>query len=310
MIGLEEVEFYVPSVRPSIYELQEQLGLSSSEMEQLTEYHKLHHIAVEKYLSVHEMLEIAAKNLFSQCRVSTEEIGLILFTHSIPQICPFLFDPISRIKETYGLENVPSFSIGQLNCASLDYLLFVCKQWLLARKDMKGILFFSADKMFTQSFRYLKNSSVMGDAAVAGWVKKNATRNFILSSGIDVHATIYDGEASKEEEFNWFQRTFTMGLVKTFRQTLKKQNVPLDQLRYIFPSNVNTSTWGKVSRMLKLPAERFYFPTLSQVGHAHNADALLNYSHAVEYGMLKKGDFFATLTVGMGSTFGCTLFQH
>ncbi|MDR0267466.1 3-oxoacyl-[acyl-carrier-protein] synthase III C-terminal domain-containing protein [Paenibacillus sp.] len=310
MIGLQALQTYVPAQLVPLTELSNLLKITEVQVNQLRDEFRLDRIAVEPDLLVHEMMHQTAVQLIEQNGISPKDIGLILFTHSIPQFTPFLFDPFARLRKKYGLDNLQAYSIGQLNCASLDMLFLMAWQYLRQRNDGRGVLLLFGDKMFFQTFRYLKDSTVMGDAAATAYLSPNAAGSWILGSTVQVDATIFEGVKASPEDFMWFQRTLTLGLVKTIRTTLQKCNLNISQISLIFPSNINEKTWLKVSGLLKIPPETFYYPTMKYVGHAHNVDCLLNLEAAVDEKRLKKGDYFATLTVGMGNTFGCTIFQY
>lgn len=62
---------------------------------------------------------------------------------------------------------------------------------------------------------------------------------------------------------------------------LRECQLQPEQIRYIFPSNVKETTWLQVARGLNLRHEQFYYPTLAEVGHCHNADTILNLERAL-----------------------------
>lgn len=310
MIGMQALQTYVPAQLVPLTEMSDLLKVTPEQVGQLRDEFKLDRIAVEPTLLVHEMMHQTAVQLIEKNEINPEDIGLILFTHSMPQFTPFLFDPFARLRKQYGLVDIQVFSIGQLNCASLDMLFLMAQQYLKQRTDGRGVLLLFGDKMFFQTFRYLKESTVMGDAAAAAYLSPNTAACWILGSTVQVDATIFEGEDASPEDFMWFQRTLSLGLVKALRTTLQKCGLNIHQMSLIFPGNINDKIWLKVSGLLKIPQETFYYQTMKDIGHAHNVDCLLNLEAAVREQRLKRGDYFATLTVGMGNTFGCTIFQY
>lgn len=306
--GLSHVAGYIPAERPSLSELREALEISDAELRVLIQSHGLCRIAVENKLRVHEMIGVAVDLLFEGRAELAGEIGLILCTSTFPAFVPYLFDPFAGMQRKWGMERAEVRFVSQLNCASLDFLFRLARLWTERRGS--GVLVLAADKMGLPRSRYLQDSTVSADAAAAAVVTKTAACNRIVGSAVQSNASVYNSMQASPEEYAWFQNTFTVGLVKVLRDVLQQAGVTAERLRYVFPANVNRGTWQRVADASGIPFERFYFPTMAEIGHAHNADPLLNAEHALRHALLQPGDLFATLTVGMGSTFGCTLFRH
>lgn len=310
-IGIQGIGTYVPEKRVHLKQLANTLQLSDSELDLLLNTHHLSKIAVEDEKNAEEMLIAAIENLLlAHEDVDPADVGLILFTHTILQFSPFISDPFLHIKDRFGFCNAQSMSISNLNCSAMDFLLSISHKWLLNNPDKKSVLLLTSDKTFVEDFRYLKESSVMGDAASAILISKTANRNTIIQSEVNVDATIFNGEASSTKEFDWFLKSVSTGIIKNLRSLLKKCDMDISDIDLILASNVNVPTWKNISKILKVPDENIYFPTLKDIGHAHNSDPILNLQYAMDENKLSKGDYFITLTAGMGGTFGCTLFQH
>ncbi|CAM4262677.1 hypothetical protein BAMA_04640 [Bacillus manliponensis] len=309
-IGIQGIGTYVPEKRVHLKQLANTLQLSDSDLNLLLHTHQLSNIAIEDEKNAEEMLVSAIENLLLHEDIDPAEVGLILFTHTILQFSPFLSDPFLHIKEQFGFCNAQSMSVSNLNCSGMDFLFSISHKWLSNNPDEKSVLLLTSDKTFVEDFRYLKESSVMGDAASAILISKTADKNKIIQSQINVDATIFNGEASSPKEFDWFLKSVSTGIIKNFRALLKKCDMDNNDISLIIASNVNVPTWNNIGKILKIPIENIYFPTLKDIGHAHNSDPILNLQHALHRKKLSKGDYFVTLTAGIGGTFGCTLFQH
>ncbi len=309
MIGWNEIACYVPPMRRSVHSMKEELRLTDHELDMLTTDYGLHQVAVEPVKRVDEMITEAGRLLAERMPEKLAQADWILHTHTFNPFVPFLIEPLAEFQREWGLERAKIRCLTQMNCASLDLLFYVAKQ-LLKQQRAEKILLLAADKMFLPSSRYLQDSTVSGDAAAAVLLSRNTSQHIVLSSAIHTDATVYNSVQSEPREFEWFQKSFYFGLVKIVRQALKQAGLTIDQLAFIFPANVNKVTWQRIADALGIPKERFYFPTLAHIGHAHNADPLLNLEAALHEGLLRQGDYYATLTIGMGSTFGCTIFRY
>ncbi|GAA4726264.1 3-oxoacyl-[acyl-carrier-protein] synthase III C-terminal domain-containing protein [Brevibacillus fulvus] len=308
MIGMEAFATYVPQKRSSVKELATELSLSGEEQARLQEY-GFAHVAVEPKRQLHHLLVQAAQLLFHKRPEIVSQIGAILCTHAFLTNFPYLFDPLTQLQQEYGLDHLPKITFAQMNCASSDLLLFLARRWLEAHPDVPGALLLIGDKVFIPKHRYLKDSTISGDAAAAVFLSRHAHQHRILHTSIQTEATVFNSVRSDPKEWKWFQATFPLGLVKIIRSSLIACRLEAEQLRWIFPNNINEVTWNTVAKALHLPREKFYYPTLSTVGHAQNVDNLLNLQAAKTNGLLTTGDYYATLSLGMGSAFGCTIFQ-
>ncbi len=308
MASLANLACYVPERKVSLVSMRRELRLSDAELRVLTETHGLRRIAVESRLRAHEMMEAAADRLLSEDPGRAGEIDWILHTHTFNPFVPFLFEPLAQFQRKWSIR-AKTRCVAQLNCASFDLLFFVANE-LIRQRRARCVLLLAADKMFLPHSRYLKDSTVSGDGAAAALLTDEEGENRLLASAVQADATIYNSVQSPAQEFSWFQKSFYMGLVKIIRQALRRAGLTAEQIRWVFPANVNRGTWQRIAEACGIPAARFHFPTLPQIGHAHNTDALLNMEDALAKRTVQRGDYFATLTVGMGSTFGCSIFRR
>ncbi|MBO8162745.1 MAG: hypothetical protein H0Z34_03370 [Brevibacillus sp.] len=310
MIGIEAMGCYVPHHRLHLKELQHELRIDNRTLHRLLWERKLEYIAIEQDHTAAGMLAKAADNLLAGKKLTADDVGLILLTHTLNPFAPYLVDPLGKWRQQNGFADTLTFAAAQLNCASIHLLLHLADRWLRAHSQRTGVLLLAGDKMFIAEERCLDDSFVAGDAAVAVYLSRHAKRNRLIHSFIVGEATIYDGPASPPAAYAWYQQSFVYGLIKMVQTALNECRLSPQQIRYIFPSNLNETTWLRVAHALDLPHDRFYYPTLKELGHCHNADPILNLARALVERLLQPGDYYLTLTAGMGGTFGCSLFQY
>nr|WP_236663471.1 3-oxoacyl-[acyl-carrier-protein] synthase III C-terminal domain-containing protein [Aeromonas jandaei] len=80
-----------------------------------------------------------------------------------------------------------------------------------------------------------------------------------------------------------------------------------EQIRWIFPHNVNLISWRNAAAKLNVPLSKIYLDKLPELGHCFGADIFINWRFASQ--TLQPGDHIMVATVGLGAVFGAAVFQ-
>jgi 3-oxoacyl-[acyl-carrier-protein] synthase III len=309
MTSIENVSTYIPNQRIAVSKLASSIRLPEQTVKLMREY-GIEKVAVETEKKIHEMMIEAAKKIIEKKPLLREEVGIILVTNTFSPIYPYLFEPFIQFQKEYGLEKSQWLSVSQMNCASLNLAIQLGVRSVRMDNLRRGALLLVGDKIIVPEMRYLNGSTFSGDAAAAVYISPEVKRNRIVCSALSSEAKIFNSIESPESKYKWFLQSSPFGLVKVIRQALKESELSVENIDLFFPSNVNKVLWERVATILNLPLKKFYFPSLADVGHAHNADPVINFDRAERKGIMKSGHYYALISIGIGGTFGCTIIQH
>lgn len=309
MANIKKISTYISPHRIKVSNLVGELRLPE-QTNLIMEKFGVEQVAVEKEKNIDEMLMEAAKKILEPDPSIVDTLGTILVTYTFSPIYPYLYEPLMKFQKEYGLEKAQLLSVAQMNCASLNLAIEIARRSVKTNSAKSDVLLLIGDKIMTPEMRYLNESTFSGDAAAAIYVSSDYDYNRIVSNSLYCEGKIYNSIESPESQYKWFLQSSPFGVVKVIRQALKEGNIPLDQIDCFFPSNVNTVLWNRVATMLDLPISKFYFPSLKDVGHAHNADPIINFEWAQKANIVKKNHYYGLISIGIGGTFGCTVIQH
>ena len=305
-IGIRAIASFVPPGRESTEEAVFRNGGSKNEARLLDRVHGLKQIpraAAEEKLE--DLLALATQRLLE--KVDEPTVDCIFYAHSILAQSPMGYQPLKRALEKNGLGDVPTLGISHLNCASAIGALSLVDA---ASRRYKNILMLIGDSTgFLPETRHISHSTIMGDAATAVLFDCEPDGLELLSQAIVRDTRFYPGFYQDKEGQKEFGKVYQTRLRESLDAALGKARVNLKDLRWIFPHNVNLTTWRRFCQQSGFPRNRVYLELLSDIGHCYCNDAFLNLERALEKQILQPGDLFAVVGVGIGSFFGTAIFR-
>jgi 3-oxoacyl-[acyl-carrier-protein] synthase III len=84
----------------------------------------------------------------------------------------------------------------------------------------------------------------------------------------------------------------------------------LEDVALILPHNVNVVSWQRLCQAAGIPLQVVMLDNVARTGHCFCTDPFLNYSTAIERGVLHPGDHYLMAAVGTGATFSAMIFRH
>ncbi|HDR7761798.1 hypothetical protein ORN01_21710 [Bacillus cereus] len=267
-------------------------------------------VPIEDSLSLEEMLYNACKPTVEQLKKKNKPIDYIVFVKT-SQVFWHEQNVFRRLIHDFNLIEARTFSVGQQNCASIHTALLLIKNLMSRNTNIRGVLLVTGDKAFHPSLRRIPDS-LLGDSAVCCYLSKEMKKGSHCIHVVqnDVDAVTYNGVNSTTEQLAWFNTTYYFAIRQLIRKVLKEAQLELDQVSIIVGSNANYLTWVKVSEVLNCSIDKFYISTISEVGHLYCGDILYNIGNMDKEKIIKTGDYYLTLTVGLGGTYGCALHQY
>jgi len=302
-VGIEGVASFIPKGRESTETVVFRNGGNRTESRLLERVHGLKQIPrAEKEEKLEDMLAASARLV-----LKNEKVDCVFYAHSILSQVPQGYRLLDRTLSQVGLSDVPAFGISQLNCASAIGALSIVER---ASRQYRRILMLIGDSTsYLPEARHISHSTIMGDAATAVLFSTDTPHQRLLSHCMIRDTRFYPGFYQDREEQREFGRVYQGHLKDSMTQALQRAGVTLSELAWIFPHNVNLTTWRRFCQESGFDRNKVYLELLSDVGHCYCNDAFLNLERAREKGMIRSGDLFAVVGVGIGSYFGTAIFR-
>lgn len=306
MLTIETLGTYVPDKRVMLTELAGSLSLSVEEVNVLQKFYGLRSVA-KSHEPFEHLVETVLIDLLQRSSLDPATIGLIIYTHTAYEVEHFPNNLLARVVRRLGFVNALAFGIHSSNCASLLAALDVARG-CISDADAPAIIV-TADLTFTDVMRHIPNTTVCGDAAAACLVSRRPTGTRLVTIEIDTFGAHAKGMWQEKAAQTEFEDRYASRLAEVMQRSLTATGRSWDDVRWIFPHNVNVLSWRKVAALLGLPMEKLYLGQLPALGHCFGADILLNWAKAKEAGQLRAGDHLMLATVGLGAVFGAALLQ-
>ncbi|XOK62947.1 3-oxoacyl-[acyl-carrier-protein] synthase III C-terminal domain-containing protein [Paenibacillus elgii] len=309
--SVPELSVYVPSGTAAVEDVAQQLrqaGLpfAPEDVARFRGRYGFDRVPVERSKRLGGMLAEACGPLLVRLRRQGRPVDRIVIARTL-DLSWHDEHALRELRDAPEIGDTPVFALSQHNCATVHLAMQAAGQ-LLHAGSAEGIVLVTADKAFHPALKRLPHS-LLGDAACACYITREAGphRTFYLRSVFD--AGMDAGLDSLPENVKWFQTTYHFAIRQLIRTALRECGLTVGDLRFIFGSNVNRTTWEEVASMLPCDIGLFYTDTIAKVGHLHGSDLWYNVHDAVLRGKLRRGDRYMTVSVGLGS-FGCAVHQY
>ncbi|AUS84877.1 hypothetical protein LBYS11_00205 [Lysinibacillus sp. YS11] len=309
MLYIDYIETGIPEKIVDIEDLQEYLNLKNYQIKVFKKVHGLAEIRKEEG-SLTELLSAPILRIFERSNISKQEIKYIIYCHTIQNIYPFPLNIFNEISEICNINNTVNFSLNQQNCASSLVGLEIADSLLRNAKVNDKVLLIMGEKVFNPIMQVIQNTTILGEASAAVILSNNSKKNIkFIKTYTKVLGRYAEGIGINQEKQKQFEKEYIPTLTALIKDMLNDQNLDLSKISLILPHNVNISSWRQLSKSLDIPIQKIYLKNVSKYGHCFCADPFLNLESVIEEGILKKGDYFLMVSVGLGATFAVSLFQ-
>ncbi|ETT86892.1 3-oxoacyl-[acyl-carrier-protein] synthase III C-terminal domain-containing protein [Viridibacillus sp. FSL R5-0477] len=305
--GIAKIGTYIPSLRQKIDEVLEYSGCNEREIKLMKRLHNIHQVPiVENGQRLEETLRYALLDLHLDIKVD-----LVLYAHSLLAQVPHDYGLLNKVLMPFDLLSTKKFGIAQEACASSFYAMELADLYFAKKKNVNTILLILGDQSnMTTRLRYIENSTVIGDSAVAVLLQKKNETNKVLSIGVYRDTRFNQGFYENPQKTALFNEEYVSIIIKAIHETLTKANVVLDEIQYILPYNVNKMTWRKFSKLTHFPLENIILDLLPEIGHTYTTDCFINLDYLQSQNRLKKGDKILMVSVGLGCFVGSAVIEH
>jgi len=215
----------------------------------------------------------------------------------------YLMDyPASHLQADLGLKRAIVIGLTQQACSGMFGAIRLARALLLAEPEMQQVLYLMADR-FPEGAYYEHAYNLISDGATACLVSTE-TEGFRL---LACHAITNGAMATAtDEETVGAYFSYSHRLIQ---ETLAKANLTLTDIAWIIPQNINRKAIQIMARLLRYDYERFYAPTLVQVGHMISGDNIVNLKHLAESGRLQPGARVLLFLAGYGLNWQCMILE-
>jgi len=203
--------------------------------------------------------------------------------------------------------NIPTTTISGQPCAIMHLGIELAKKW---QQDIKqDILLIGIDKQLSTDKRLYFNSA-MGDIIIIGVLSNQNIKHKILSSYVDSYIFAYNGELSKNEDIIKFRENNPLLIRENIFNNLKRCNLDLKDIKYIFPHTPYLQIWDIMAKLLRYSREKIMTNYINQTGHLNSNDSFYHYLKSAEDGIVKKGDKVLLINNGFGGSRGSTIIEY
>ncbi|UFJ42450.1 hypothetical protein LOK74_08170 [Brevibacillus humidisoli] len=302
--GIADFSIYIPEERVTLDRVAEMIresgySFSEEDLNRFRDAYRFHSVPIERERCLEEMIVEACAPLLSRLQQKQKRVDKLVFLRT-SQLYWHDRNLFRKLIHDYGLQQTHVLSVSQHNCASFHLALRVCQNLFSSQPDLQGILLVAADKAFHPSLRRIPDS-LLGDCASACYLERGCSEHQLL------HVLNLVDPKADPDDVDWFNTTYYFAIRQMLLRLLKETDLQLEDIRLLIGGNVNQRTWERMAEMLNLPIERFYTQTIPEVGHLYGSDLLYNLMSAGRDGLIRRSDFYVTISIGLGGMYGCAL---
>lgn len=310
MLNIIAADYYVPNHFIDLKNSEEFYGLSKYELNVFTRLYGLEKIPSAKNMALTELLSIPIKKIFQDNSVNNQSIKYLIYAHTSKVVNSFSQSAIKFLKQSFNFNNAIMLETTINNCASTISAIEIAGNLLKSDSSDAKALIVTGELTFTEIQKVIPKISILGDASAALLLGNNGVHHKLLSIEMKVDGKSSEGVWMNQEKSKEYERDYAPTLSQVIRMALKKANINLSDLSFIFPHNVNLPSWKKVISELNIPINKIYLSNVRKYSHCFGADIVINFVDAERERLIEPGDFYVMATVGLGSIYAAAVFQY
>jgi 3-oxoacyl-[acyl-carrier-protein] synthase-3 len=305
MLNIVDVAVAFPAREERIEQTAAELALTPTALKMFQRYYGFERFRINNEESLFALLNRAMASLSARHPMIKDELRILAHCHTTSDIATFGNDARHWLPDCVVPNTTETMSLTMNHCATgLSMLTFMDA---ILPPDGLGVLLVG-EKAFHRTIRLIQNTSIMGEAAAAVLVGHCPG----ILQCLGVHTT-HEGEFSvisgnpDSGSMVGFGPLYYDFMVSHIRGVLSRHALRIDDLRYIFPHNVNTASWRRIANSLAIPLDKIYLQNIARYGHCFGTDPFISVSNALELGLLAAGDRVLLISAGLGGTVSTAL---
>lgn len=304
--GIYSTATYVPETRMTVTDLKNRGIYTDQEVKELL-HKSIDSIAVEKKLSYEEMLHLIVERLMLKSNIPPQKVRYILFPY-VYYSFSYDSDIYNDMTKKFGFDRATCFSIRDALCTNYVTALQVAKTLSANIEADEFIVIITIEKCHLDDQRYGGSNFITGDAATGTLLGFNSD-NIILNVATRADFRTIQEEKQRKASEDISNIQYYMNFIKLIKQTLKKENISIEDITLFIPTNTTLQTWEYLAKLLKLPREKIFTEGINRFGHNNNCDLVLNYEWLSSKEYIEKGNYYAMLSFANGGVLGSAVFK-
>lgn len=309
-MNIEQVDYFLPEKYENIYQASKRLNIEPMQAKVFERMFGLKKIPLDSSLLVETMLLDVASRCLQNAGVTAQQVRWIIHSHTATHISPFGMSPVRYVQQMLNLNEATAFGMSMNKCGSVFVACELAEELLVGMNNDEFVLILIGDVTFTEILQFIPGTTVTSDGACAILLSKKGNKNKFLTAEIQTHGEFAGGIWGQKDTHQKFEKNYSRYLADVIQKVILKAGLKPDNIKYIFPHNVNVISWQQTAKLLNMPISQVFLNNVSETAHCFGSDPLINFKNSSDHGLLKRGDYFVLATVGLGATFGALVFQH
>ncbi|MEU6859282.1 3-oxoacyl-[acyl-carrier-protein] synthase III C-terminal domain-containing protein [Glycomyces sp. NPDC046736] len=318
MTAIAEVASFIPPTGPTVREMAAELALDAAEVRLLERFFGIREIRTAPELDHAERLQKAVENLPGWPEVR-DRVRYVVAARTYVDTSLARPVAVHELTRRLGLQGAQAMTVVQHACAS-GLLAVATAGELLAGEDPDALTLVVCGEVPTVDHRYIPRTTFMGDSTAALLVTAEGPGDTVLSHAWSVSpynddmgevvASLVDSDLVLRVHRDYTgdrpdgpAPDYTDEVCNVMTDALKQADLTLDEIALVLPHNVNRISWVRICRRLGLPLDKVLLDLIDHTGHCYTADAFLNLAEARGRGLLRPGDAYLAVGVGLGGIY-------
>ncbi len=306
MLEIIDIGVAMPERLQNMQSATEELFLSPKDRRMYERFFGLETFPRDDKQTLNAMTDQACARLADTTGFCKSELDLIIHCHTLISIGPIHKDMVLPL-DAFATGRNETFSVTMNHCATGVSVLEIVD---LLLPEAGTCLVIISDKGFHPVLREIKNTTIMGESAVAMLLGRRPGKFRYVATHIERRSqyAVMSGLVGAEEEAG-FAKEYVGFVASCIDKTLARSNLTIDQVKLVLPHNVNLPSWKQITESAGATADQVYLKNIPRYGHTFNADPYLNLVDAANEGQLQTGDYVLLVSVGLGATASCAILQ-
>lgn len=201
--------------------------------------------------------------------------------------------PASRLQAQFGLTDAVVLGLNQQACTAMPGSVRLAGALLAAEPSWRKVLCVTADR-FPDGAIYEQAYNLISDGGAACLVGREPEGFRLVSAHQITNGAL--GQATDDETVGSYF-SFTHRL---FKESLDRAGLTVADVDWVVTQNTNDKAWQILARLLGVPIDRVWFPSMPDAGHIISADNIVNLAQLISSGQLRPGQRVVLMMAGFG----------